>query len=696
MHQLEEWLSEVASQSGPRGLHTFGQSCSQEATEDMLPRMFKDELETLRKSGLKAAEQRTWLAGAAKADSAEPPLPPAVPEAASEPARAAAIARARIEATAWHMRHNQELSYLGRALEGRFIPVGPPGDPLSNPDIFPTGRNQCQHNPQKLPTREAWTVGKRMAEQTLGLHRRRYGEYPNKLSVTLWANTLIRTQGALESEVLCLLGVEPAWNDRGDVTDVKLIAPLGRPRVDVVMTVTGMYRDSFPDKMLLLDKAVRLANDAPPEPEQANHVQINTQRLARELTGRGADARESQKLALLRIFGAQSGQYGTGIDGVVKASEQASNRPEVAEQYLRRMSFGFSGDGWSQPAQEVFQRQLRGVQGVIHGRSSNLYGIMDLTENFEYQGALALTVKQLDGKQPDLYVNDLVRGQKVLSGREAVVQEMLSRYHNPEFIKAMKAEGYDGARYFSRIADNQYGWNVVSDVITADDWKRSAEIYLDDKYRLGLREFFNRHNPYALQNIASRVLETHRKGLHKLDAKTLESAARVYVETVAQHGAACASHICGNPGLATLAEKLAGASHQLADGTLEQFRKQLQSTGNAEMTKALASAGASDRPARAPKPVEGQVLTAPPPDAARPTADKSPPPSPPPTAAKNAAAPQPGPSDPEETEAESNPLRLATLLAAAVCSAAFASGMLWRARRHRQVNARQEGTQSPR
>jgi len=285
-------------------------------------------------------------------------------------------------------------------------------------------------------------------------------------------------------------------------------------------------------------------------------------------------------------------------------------------------------------------------------------------------------------------VNDLVRGQKVLSGREAVVQEMLSRYHNPEFIKAMQSEGYDGARYFSRVVDNQYGWNVVSDVITADDWKHSAEIYLDDKFRLGLREFFNRHNPYALQNIASRVLETHRKGLHKLDAKTLESAAVAYVETVAQHGAACASHICGNPELATLAERLAGASHRLADGTVEQFRKQLKSTGNAAMAKAPAATGASDQPAKAPKPVEGQVLMPPPPEPAPRPTDKGASPSPPPSV-KNAQAPeQTGPSEPPETP--SGPLRLATYLVAALCVVSFACGVIWRASRHRQRKRRQE------
>jgi cobaltochelatase CobN len=285
-----------------------------------------------------------------------------------------------------------------------------------------------------------------------------------------------------------------------------------------------------------------------------------------------------------------------------------------------------------------------------------------------------------------LYVNDLVHGQKVLSGREAVVLESLSRYHNPDFIKAMKAEGYDGARYFSRIVDNQYGWNVVSDVVTADDWKKSAEIYLDDKYRLGLREFFNRHNPHALQNIASRVLETHRKGLQKLDPKTLELAARVYVETVAQHGPACASHICANPELATLAEKVAGASHQLADGTLERFRSQLKQAGNVEMTKALASAGgASDQPARASQPVEGQVLTSVPPSPPPPAAEAKTSVSPPPPVPPNRPyATQTPPSDSAEAEPPDK-TRLVTLLAAVLCLAAFTSGMVWRAARHRRI-----------
>jgi cobaltochelatase CobN len=682
--RIEHWLAEIEAQSGPRGLHTFGEAYSQQATEDMLPRMFADELATLRKAGLKPEEERTWLAAAARAESSQPSSLSEPAEMPSGPKQTVAHFRSRIEATAWHMRHNQELDFLVQALDGRFIPVGPPGDPLSNPDIFPTGRNQYQHNPAKLPTREAWAIGKRMAEQTLALHRRRYGSDPSKLSVTLWANTLIRTHGVLESEILHLLGLEPVWNQRGDVTDVRLATPLGRPRIDVVMTVTGMYRDCFPDKVLLLDKAVRLAHDAPPEAGLANHVALNTQKIAQELKGSGTDAKTSQRLALLRIFGAQTGQYGTGVGARVNASERGTRPAEIANQYLTRMSFAYSNDGWSQPAAQVFQSQLRGVQAVVHGRSSNLYGIMDLTENFEYQGALALAVEQLDGRQPDLYVDDLVHGQQVLSGREAITLELLSRYQNPEFVTAMKAEGYDGAKYFSRIADNQFGWDVVSDVITADDWKRYAEIYLEDKFQLGMREFFDQQNPHALQNIASRILETHRTGLQKLDPKTLELAACAYVETVAQHGAACASHICANPELATLAEKLAGASHKLADGALERFRAELQQVGNAAMTKPPASTGASNQAARVPQPVEGHVLTASSLEPRhRPTKESAS--SAPPPAATKTASPAPQTASPDMHEAKSKTHQLPTFLAAVLCVVAFVFGLLWRAAGNRRT-----------
>ena len=693
IEDIEHWIDEIEEQTAPRGLHTFGQPYTAEATQDMLPHMFRDELEQIEKQMPEATTRQDWLGRIVQKEAPPPPVSqPAAPTASKSKRKSAKKApakdpRARIAATAWYMRHNQELDYLARGLDAGFIPVGPPGDPLSNPDIFPTGRNQYQHDPRKMPTREAWAVGQRMAEQMLQMHRQRHGELPQKVSVTLWANTLIRTDGALECEVLYLLGVEPVWNRRGDLDDVKLVSPLGRPRVDVVMTVTGMYRDSFPDKILLLDKAVRLAHAAPAESGQPNHLQQHVQEVTRELIGKGTKREQSEQLALLRIFGAKTGVYGTGVDGFVKASESWSERAQVAQQYLQRMSFAFSEDGWSQPAPDLFRRQLRGVRAVVHGRSSNLYGIMDLTEAFEYQGGLALAVEQLDGKPPELYVNDLVRGQRVRDGRQAIVLELLSRYHNPEFIRAMMADGYDGARYFSRIADNQFGWDVVSDAITASDWKEYADIYLADKHQLGLPDFFEKHNPHALQNIASRVLETDSKSLQQLDSETLALAATAYVRSVAQHGPSCSSHVCANPDLNHRAQELAAATQQLDEETMARFRRQLQRTGNAETIAGLN--GASSEPASAPQPVQGQVLQPPPPAASASTQEQESATTQSAATAKASTGQSPA-SRPVAMLKHRTPAIAAVLL----CLTAFVLGLLWRSYRFKESDSQRRDSDS--
>ena len=663
---IAHWLEQIEAQVAPRGLHTFGEAYDAPEVMNMLPRMFQDEFARVKQSSGDGRSAEDWLKATSESAAETPP------ETRKDDAD-----RSLIETTAWEMRHNRELDYLAAALRGEFIEVGPPGDPLSNPSIFPTGRNQYQYNPDKLPTQQAWEVGQRMAEQTIELHRQQHGAFPKKLSVTLWANTMIRTDGVLESEVLHLLGVEPVWNSRGDVEDIRLVAPLGRPRIDVVMTVTGMYRDSFPEKILLLDRAIQLAYEAVDEAALPNYVRLNSDTLVGKLVGAGASEAEALKLAKLRIFGAPTGQYGTGVHHFVNATQQWTQTGEVADQYMERMSNAFSRDGWSRPVKKVFQQQLSGVQAVIHGRSSNLYGVMDLTENFEYQGALALSVEQLDGKQPDIYINDLVSRNEVLSGRQAIVLELLSRYHNPDFILSMQQEGFDGAKYFSRIADNQFGWDVVSDVITAEDWKNYAEIYVEDRYDLGLKEFFDQHNPHALQNIASRILEVDRKQLQELDEETLQAAAQAYVESIAKHGPACASHICANPELAEFAESLALASGEVAQADIRKFRQQLQGTGNERIAKSTMAAGASTELATAPQPVVGQVLTPPEPvPAADDSANAQPHAKQPPDQPDQHENEQP-PSPNEQTPV-GKPLPLAPGIILLCCVVIFAGGFAWR------------------
>ena len=650
---IARWLEEIESQRAPRGLHTFGRSYSEDESVRMLRLMFKDELASM--SGKSDGDKNAWLSEITKAKTAPPK---------SEEGPAARVAR-----TAWHLLHNQELDFLAKALDAKYMPAGPPGDPISNPDVLPTGRNQYQINPAKLPTREAWEVGKHMAQATLDLHLKEHGKSLTKIGITLWANTLIRTQGALEAQTLWLMGVEPVWNSRGDVEDVQLMTELGRPRIDVVMTVTGMYRDSFPDKMLLLDKAVLLAAAADDEKSAPNYLRRNTDTIAKELRSRGATEKESDRLAKIRIFGAEPGKYGAGL-GRIPATDRWSKRDEMASDYLERMSYSFSKDSWASPSSALFQQQLKGVQAIVHGRSSNLYGVMDLTENFEYQGGMSLAVESTSGKAPELYLGDFTNGTRVSTGREAVVRELLSRYRNPEFIRAMKADGYDGARYLSRIVDHQFGWAVVSDVISADDWKSLADVYLDDRHQLGLREFFESANPHALQSIASRILDVEHQGLRKLDPATLELAARTYVRSVAEHGPSCNSHICAGTALNALAIDVARRSNQIDASTIERFQKRLrQSTDAGKLATAMDALDPKGREVV----VSGTVIAAKATAAQKSTSE--------PAASKSEVESKSERAEASATKSETpgawqwNPL---AWLTGAVCVGAVLGGFLWR------------------
>jgi cobaltochelatase CobN len=649
---VAHWLDDAENQFAPRGLHTFGQSYNEADVAAMLPLMFRDELAALKLT----ADELTTIARA------EGPRPTA------DPSSEADNPRTRIAQTAWDMRHNAEQEGLARALDARYIEAGPPGDPLSNPATFPTGRNQHQSDTSKIPTREAWAVGRDLADKLLDRLTREQGRPPERLGFTLWANTLIRTQGALEAEVLHLMGVEPVWNARGDVTDVKLTEPLDRPRIDVVLTITGMYRDTFADKALLLDRAVQLASEAADdESSRPNFVRRHVDATAHALQSRGMKPDEARGLARLRIFGAEPGQYGSGM-GRVPDSQSWSEPSEIARDYADRMGFAFSAEGWARPSADLFREQLQGVEAVVHGRSSHLYGVMDITENYEYQGGMALAVEQLGGKAPKIYVNDTTGGRAdVRSAREAVRLELASRYLNPDFIRSMQAEGFDGARYLARVADIQFGWDVVSDTITAEDWQHWADVYLNDAHNLGLKEFFEQANPHAIQTIAARILEVDRKGLQHLDPATVQLAATRYVESVAAHGASCNGFICDGPELNALAASTVREAKTLPDATVSQFEASLQK---------------STVPASETVPVEGLVIarttpiaTAPQPSPPPAAATHEPPPDPK-TAPPSSGAPSPPPAPPE---LRPQPDRT-VLVAAVVCLAVFVAGLILRRR----------------
>lgn len=432
---------------------------------------------------------------------------------------------------------SNELPALLAALSGQYIPTSYGGDPLKSPDAYPTGRNLYGFDPSRIPTPQAWEAGKQAAEDLIAAHRAKTGKNPLKLAVSLWSVETMRHQGMLEAQALWLLGVEPVWDRGGRVTDVKLVPreQLGRPRVDVVLSATGLYRDHFPNAIKQLARAVQLAAEA--SDERDNPVARNSQRIEVALRKRGMDEKSAHNAAQTRIFSSESGRYGTGLDDATLATDSWNGKAEgdrkLAQLYLDRMQFAYGpdeaqwgarvGEGNGAPL-NLYAEQLRGTEGAVLSRTSNLYGMLTTDDPFQYLGGIALAVRQLDGKAPTLYISNLRGGGngRVEDAAQFLAKELATRQFHPGYIKGLMAEGYAGTLQVLDATNNFWGWTAVAREIVRDDqWQEMVDVYVRDKHKLGLRDWFERENPHALAQTIERMLEAQRQGYWKTDAATV-------------------------------------------------------------------------------------------------------------------------------------------------------------------------------
>ncbi|MCO1336137.1 cobaltochelatase subunit CobN [Microbulbifer sp. OS29] len=429
-----------------------------------------------------------------------------------------------------------ELENLMLALEGSYIPVSYGGDPIRNPQAVPTGRNLIGFNPAKVPSKEAYDAGVQLMDQTIADYHSKHGRFPDKLAFSLWSLETMRHQGALEAQILHALGLKPKWNAQGNVTGTEVIpyAELKRPRIDVVISATGLYRDAFPNVMLWLAEAI---DKVAQMKEDNNFVYRHSQALQQQLLEDGNSEEDASYLSSVRIFSNESGNYGTGLAAASLASDSWEGDDKLADLYMRRMGFAFGKDEsrWSedQRSVELYGKVLSGTDGVIFSRSTNLYAMMTNDDPFQYFGGIGLAVRNLDGATPEMYVSNLRRKDNVKAQTlaEFVNQEMRSRYFHPRWIEAMQDSGYAGATAILDRVNNMWGWEVMTpETIRDDQWQEMFEVYVEDKYEMEMREFFEEHNAEALAQMLERMLEAVRKGYWDARPETLEKMVETYAE----------------------------------------------------------------------------------------------------------------------------------------------------------------------
>lgn len=445
----------------------------------------------------------------------------------------------------------QEIRSLLNALDRGYTAPSPGGDPIANPNTLPTGRNLFAINAEATPSESAWEKGKKLAENTIEMYRKRHNDsIPRKVSYTLWSGEFIETEGATVAQVLYMLGVEPIRDAFGRVTDLRLIPSeeLGRPRIDVVVQTSGQLRDIAASRLFLINRAVEMAAAAKDQFE--NHVAEGVIAAERALTEKGISPKEARELSAYRVFGGVNGSYGTGIQGMVQKGDRWENESEIADVYLNNMgAFYGSEKDWETVKQFAFEAALVNTDAVVQPRQSNTWGALSLDHVYEFMGGMNLAVRHVTGKDPDAYLSDYrnrnnVRMQEV---KEAIGVESRTTIFNPAYIREkMKGEA-GAAATFAEIVQNTYGWNVMKPkAVDKELWDEIYNIYVKDKFGLGLQAYFEKQNPAALEEITAVMMETARKGMWKASEQQLADIAQLHTQLIAKYKPSCSGFVCDN------------------------------------------------------------------------------------------------------------------------------------------------------
>ena len=581
---LEDYINQIRSQSIPFGLHTFGKSPDGEKLEAFTDLIVKGNDEAKREG----YRQNLIRSG------------------------------------------TEELKSLGHGLDGGYVRPGPGNDPVLNTDAIPTGKNFYTFDPRMIPSERAEELGARLAEELIEDYRQKHGEYPKKIALQLWGVETIRHMGVQEAQGFALLGVEPVRDERGRIKEMRLIPreELGRPRIDVVFHATSLYRDTFPVLFERIDEAVRLAAASP---EADNPIRQHAADLKKQLIEAGVDEEQAEIRSLVRIFAEPTGKHDSKIHAMTASSGSWETEEQVGNNYIRRMGHGYGGGIWGEPMEREFRSALSDTDSIVHTRASKIYSTLDNDDYFSYGGSIALGVRTVDGgESPPFMVTDLrTPGKERHEPLERFLgQEFRSRYLNPRFAEAMMDEGYAGARHVWKAAEYLWGWQVVyPETVDGAKWTELYDVWMKDRYELDMEEFFEEHNPYAKQGIASRMLEAVRKGYWDAPQEIVDDLTQIYVEQVAEHDVACDHLTCDNPDLQDFIQERAEQVPGLDAQTIQQWIENVENATGKTIDEALQQRVADhqrwhqpqaieemeqnrqqEAPADSPRPVEGYVM----------------------------------------------------------------------------------------
>jgi magnesium chelatase subunit H len=492
-------LTELESTLIPSGLHVLGEAFT-------------------------AAERIDLLLASALAR--ETPIDRATAEALIEGATpAAALARARRPADAASLAMIEELARTDRllassgeldglihALDGGYVPATAGGDLLRMPEVLPTGRNLHGFDAFRIPSAYAVADGARQADRLLDRHRQETGALPESLAIVLWGTDNLKSEGGPISQALALMGARPRFDAYGRLSGAELIPleTLGRPRVDVICTVSGIFRDLLPLQMKLLADAAFLAASAD-EPVDMNFVRARALAHQDRL---GCDL----ETAALRVFSNAEGAYGSNVNQLIDAGLW-SDENELADAFETRKGFAYGRSGKPTKPKGLLQSAMSGVDLAYQNLDSVELGVTTIDHYIDTLGGVAKSVERARGKASPVYIGDQTQGAgKVRTLAEQVALETRTRVLNPRWFEGQLKHGAEGVRQIEAQVTNTLGWSATTGEVQPWVYQQISETYVLDPE---MRERLAKLNPKASVRMANRLLEASDRAYWAPDEATL-------------------------------------------------------------------------------------------------------------------------------------------------------------------------------
>jgi len=418
---------------------------------------------------------------------------------------------------------DNELGALLKALEGEYVLPGPGGDPIRNPDVLPTGKNIHALDPQSIPTAAAVASAKIVVDRLLDRQRQETGNWPETIACVLWGTDNIKTYGESLAQIMWMVGVKPVPDALGRVNKLELLslAELGRPRIDVVINCSGVFRDLFINQMNLLDQAVKMAAEAD-EPLEMNFVRKHALEQAAEM---GINLRQ----AATRVFSNVSGSYSSNINLAVENSTWDSEA-ELQEMYLTRKSFAFTSDspGTMEQSRKIFETALKSADVTFQNLDSSEISLTDVSHYFDSDPTKVVATLRGDGKTPASYIADTTTANaQVRSLSETVRLDARTKLLNPKWYEVMLSHGYEGVRELSKRLVNTMGWSATAGAV--DNWiyEDTNSTFIQDEE---MRQRLMNLNPHSFRKVVSTLLEVNGRGYWETSESNLQMLRELYQE----------------------------------------------------------------------------------------------------------------------------------------------------------------------